>query len=179
MKKEKKWYYQPTNIVICLSFYMWCEQCLVIRMTLLICLSSFSIHMFIIVISAYLCVLLHTVSCYTHDPVHMSVLLFHTHVYYSNFCVFVSDPVYAFPSSSISVHICCHIHVYALCYVLYLYPCFCVFLLFPKMNRHLCHGVYWCHHIPTHILFLWFRLYFHFVICTSPTSKPNIKSTTT
>ena len=109
----------------------------------------------------------------------MSALLFYLHVYYSNSCVCVSEPVYAFPSSSIFIHIYRHFHVYCLCYVLCWHPCLCAFLLFPKLNRHLCHGVYWCNHTPTHILILWFRLYLHFVICTSTMSKSIIKFTTT
>jgi len=44
---------------------------------------------------------------------------------------------------------------------------FVYFLLFPKLNRHLCYGVYWYNHTPTRILILWLPLYFHFVICTS------------
>jgi len=127
--------------------YISLTRCVVIRMTLLICLPSSSIYIFIIL----------------------------------NSCVCVSEPVYASPSSSILVHIYRHFHVYCLCYVLYLFPCFCAFLLFPKLNRPLCQGVrvYWCNHTPTHILILWFRLYFHFVICAFTMSKSNIKLTTT
>ena len=72
--------------------YLW-HGALVIRMPLLICLSSFSICMFLNLIAAYV-------------------------------------TVYAFPSSSIFVHIYRHFHVYCLCYVLYLYPCFCVLFFF-------------------------------------------------
>jgi len=52
-----------------------------------------------------------------------------------------------------------------LCYI-YTYL-FVFFLLVPKLNRHLCYGVYWCNYTLTNILILWFLLYFHFVICTS------------
>ena len=58
-------------------------------------------------------------SCYTHNPAHMSVLLFYLHVYYSNSCVCGSKCAYAFPSSSIFVHIYRHFRMYCLCYVLY------------------------------------------------------------
>jgi len=37
---------------------------------------------------------------------------------------------------------------------------FVLFLLFPKHNRHLCYGVYWCNHTPSHILILRFLLFF-------------------
>jgi len=46
------------------------------------------------------------------------------------------------------------IHMYCLCYVLYLSLYFDYFLLFPNLNGHLCHGVYWCNHTPTYILTL-------------------------
>jgi len=114
-------------------------------------------------------------SWYTHDPAQMSTLLSYLHVYFSNSCVCVSEPVYAFPSASIFVHIYHHFHVCFLWRALYLYPCFCAFLLFLKLNRHLYYGVYSCNHTLTHILILWFRLYFNFVICTSIMSKSNIK----
>jgi len=76
------------------------------------------------------------------SSIYMFILL------HSCVCVSASEQVYASPSSSILVHIYRHCHVYCLCYVLYLFPCFCVFLLFPKLNRPLCHGVrvYWCNH---------------------------------
>jgi len=67
---------------------------LVIRMTILICMSSFSIYMSII----------------------------------PNTCVCVYKQSYAFPFSSVLVHIQSAFHMYCWCYVLYLYPCFlCVF----------------------------------------------------
>jgi len=52
-------------------------------------------------------------SCYTHDPAHMSILLFYRHVYNSNSCVCVSKHVYAFPSSAILLHIYRHLHMYS------------------------------------------------------------------
>ena len=60
------------------------------------------------------------------------------------------------------------IFIYNVCsmYYIYIYGFVC-FLLFPKLNTHLCYGVYWCNHIPTHILILWFLVYFHFSTCTS------------
>ena len=67
---------------------------LVIRMTLLICMSSFSICMSII----------------------------------PNTCACVYKQSYAFPSSSILVHILSRFHMYWWCYALYLHPCFlCAF----------------------------------------------------
>jgi len=60
--------------------------------------------------------------------------------------------VHAFPSSSILIHIYCHIHMSALCSVLYLQPSFCfLFFFFYKFSRHLCHGAYWCTHNPAHM----------------------------
>jgi len=158
-----------------LSFYLCCERCVVCAW---FCIHN---HLFVFFLLFLLIqyISLARCSCYAYDPAHMSALLFYLHDYYSNLCVFVIEPVYAFPSSSIFVHIFGHLHVYCLCYVLYLYPCFCVFLLFPTLNRHLWHGVFWCHHIPTHILFTWFHLYFHLLICTSTMSKSNIKFATT
>ena len=44
---------------------------------------------------------------------------------------------------------------------------FVYFLLFPKLDCHLCYGVYSCNFTPPHILILWFLVYFHFVICAS------------
>ena len=76
---------------------------LVINMKLLTCLSSFSICMSIILILAY---------------VYM----------YSNSCACVYKEKYAFPWSLILVRIHRHFHMYSLCDVLYLYPCFlCAF----------------------------------------------------
>jgi len=50
---------------------------------------------------------------------------FHLHLHLSNSCVCVSKHVYAFPSSSILIHIYYHIHKYVLCPVLYFSPSFC------------------------------------------------------
>jgi len=44
---------------------------------------------------------------------------------------------------------------------------FVSFLLSPKLNRHLCYGVYRCNHTHADILILCIILCFHFVICTS------------
>ena len=71
-------------------------------------------------------------SCYMYDPAHMSVLLFHLYIYYFNPCVCVSTHVCAPASSSIFVHIYSHCHMYCLCHVFYLYPCFCVPSSFPE-----------------------------------------------
>jgi len=93
------------------SFFFPCKfnKCLwnsvfFVRMTLLICLSSFSICMFIIL----------------------------------NFCVCVSKHAYAFPSSSICVHIYRQVHKYCLCYVLTYTRVFVYFLLVLNLKRHLC-----------------------------------------
>jgi len=53
----------------------------------------------------------------THNPAHMPILLFHQHLYYSDSYVCVSKNVYAFPSSSIFIHIYRHIHMHGLCSV--------------------------------------------------------------
>ena len=57
-------------------------------------------------------------SCYTHNPAHMSVLLFYLHVYYSYSCECVSKGAYTFPCCSIFVHIYHHFYMYCLRYVL-------------------------------------------------------------
>jgi hypothetical protein len=44
----------------------------------------------------------------------------------------VCKHVYAFPSSSMFVLMYRHFHMYCLCYVLYLYPCFCLLSCFPE-----------------------------------------------
>jgi len=62
----------------------------------------------------------------THKPANMPRLHFHLHLHFSTSCVCVCKNVYAVPSSSIFVHIYRHFHMYGLCYVLYLYPCFCL-----------------------------------------------------
>jgi len=146
-----------------MSFSLCCERCVV-------CV-RFCIHnhlsVFFLLSLRIQYVSLVQLSCYTHNPAHMSVLLFYLHVYYSDSCVCVSKGAYTFPCCSIFVHIYHHFYMYCLCYVVYLYPCFVWFLLFLKLNRHLCYGVYWCNHTPTHILILWFLLYFHLAICTS------------
>jgi len=62
----------------------------------------------------------------------------------------------------IAIFICIVCVMFYICTYVLVY-----FLLFPNLNRHLYHGVYWYNHTPTFILSLWFLLYFHFVICTS------------
>jgi len=101
-----------------------------------------------------------------YDPAHMSVLLFHLYIYYFNPCVCVSTHVCAPASSSIFVHIYSHICIVCVMLSTYSHVFVCL-LLSPKLNRHLCHGVYWCDHTSPHIITLWFLLYFHFVNCTS------------
>ena len=58
-------------------------------------------------------------SC-TYKHAHMPIFFFHMRLHFSNSCVRVSKHVYAFPSSSIFIHISRHIHLYGLCSVLYL-----------------------------------------------------------
>ena len=54
-------------------------------------------------------------------------------------------------------------NVCMVCVMIYTYThVFVYFLLFPKLNRHLCYGVYWCN-IPLLIS----QNFHHFVICTS------------
>jgi len=66
--------------------------------------------------------LCHSAYWCTHNPAHMSILLFHMHLHFSNSCVCVSPSqhAYAFPSSSTFIHIYRYIHVYVLCDDLYL-----------------------------------------------------------
>ena len=58
--------------------------------------------------------LCHSAFWCTHNPAHMSRLLFHLHLLFSslNSCVCVSKQVYAFPSSSIFIHTYRHIHMH-------------------------------------------------------------------
>ena len=62
-------------------------------------------------------------SC-THKSANMSKLPFHLHLHSSHSCVRVYTHVYVFPSSSISIHPCCHIHMYVWCSLLYWHPPF-------------------------------------------------------
>jgi len=120
------------HFVFCSIFMTPCD--LVIHMTLFICLSSFSICLSIILISAY---------------VHVN-----NHAYF---------PPLPHWFTFIAISIC------VVCVMSYTYTHVCLecFLLCAKLNIHLCYGVYWFNHTPTHILILWFLLYFHFFICTS------------
>jgi len=74
--------------------------------------------------------LCHGANWCTHNPAHLPVFLSNLHLHFSNSCVCVSKHVYAFPSSSILIHIYCHIHKYDLCPVLYLSPSFCFLSFF-------------------------------------------------
>jgi len=68
----------------------------------------------------------------THVRIFLRICLhsfLHLHLHFSNSFVCVSEHVYAFPLSSILIHIHDHIHMYVMCYVLYLYPLFVSFLL--------------------------------------------------
>jgi len=79
---------------------------------------------------------------------------------------------------SLLSHIRTHFLPYSsvcICILLYTIPIF--FLLFPKHNRHLCYGVYWCNHTLPNIPVLWFLLYFHFVFCISTIVRTGIKIT--
>ena len=73
----------------------------------------------------------------------MSVLLLYLHVYYSKFPAYVCQHVYTnlpplpYSHTFIAIFIC----LFVLCSILI--PMFFVyFLLFPKLNIHLCCGVY-------------------------------------
>jgi len=123
-----------------INTYLW-HGALVIHMTLLICLPSFYIYLFIILIPAYV-----YLNIYTHFPP-----IPYTYTFLAIFTCIVC----------VMLHTYNHVFVWI--------------LLFPKLDRHLCYSVYWCDHTPTHILILWLRQYFHFVICTSTMSKSNIK----
>jgi len=126
-----------------------------VRITLLICLDSFFKCLFISLTPAYIYLSLYTHSpsssinvhlypyvhvhalcnglyCYMLDPAHMSVLLFYLNIFYSNTCICVSKHIYAFPCSSIFVHMYRHFHMYCLFYVLHLYSCFCLHSSFSE-----------------------------------------------
>ena len=75
--------------------------------------------------------LCHGVYWCTYNPANMPKTFFYLHLHSSNSCVCVSKHVYAFPSSSILIHIYCHILKYDLCPVLYLSPSFCFSSSFP------------------------------------------------
>jgi len=112
-----------------LSFYLCCERCVVFTY---FCIRNHLFVLFLLFLRIRLMDLARC-SCYAHDPAHMSVLLFYLHVYYSNSCVCVSKHVYANPSSSISVRIYDHLHMYCSCYVLHLCQCFfCLLCSFPE-----------------------------------------------
>ena len=68
-------------------------------------------------------------SFYTHNPAHMSVLLFCLHVDYSNGCVCVLKHSYAFPSSSIFLHIIA-LFICTLCVMFYIYTHLVVYFFF-------------------------------------------------
>jgi len=120
--------------VFCVLFYIYRHLLLFIRMTLLICLSFFSICMSIILIPTYV-----YINNHTHFP---PLPYWHTHPSPFSYVLFVLCPIL--------------IHMF-----------FVWFLLCARLNRRLCYGVYWCNHTPTHILIIWFLLYFHFLIRTS------------
>jgi len=73
----------------------------------------------------YLC---HSAYWCTHNPAHMSILLFHLHLPFSNSCVCVSKLVNTIPSCSIFLRTYRHIRMYGLCSVAFFYPSF--FFLF-------------------------------------------------
>jgi len=121
--------------------YLW-HGAFVVRMSLLMCLSSFSICMFIILIPAYV---------YVNKHMHFPSLPY-SYTFIAIFmCIFFCMLSY----------ICTHLFVF--------------FLLFPKDDRHLCCGVYWCNHTPPHILKLRLLLYFHFVFCISTIDRTGTK----
>jgi len=103
--------------------------------------------------------------------IYLFIILIFAYVYLNMYTHF---PPFPYSYTFLTIFIC------IVCVMFYTYNhVFVWILLFPKLDRHLCYGVYWCDHTPTHILILWFRLYFHFVTCTSTMSKSNIKFTTT
>jgi len=85
-------------------------------------LVPFSASSFFYKFNKHLC---HSAYWCTHNPAHMSILLFHLHLPFSNSCVCVSKHVYAFPSSSTFIHTYRHICMYGLCSVVHFYPSFC------------------------------------------------------
>jgi len=99
--------------------------CIVISLTLLICLSSFSISLSSFSISVF--------SILIPADVYLKI---HTHFH----------PL-PYLYNCIAIFIC------VVCVMFYTYThVFVYFLLFPKLNRHLCYGVYWCNHTPAYIL---------------------------
>jgi len=123
------------SFLLYLSFYLCCERCVV---CVWFCIAPFYSPFLLFLQIQH--ITLARCSCYAHATAHMSVLLFYLHVdvYYSNSCLCVSKRVYAFPLSSIFVHIYRHIHIYIyiyicfMCSVLHLYPSFCFVFSFSE-----------------------------------------------
>jgi len=113
-----------------LSLYLFCERCVV---CVWFCIYNNLFVLFLLFLRIQY-ISLARCSCYMLDPSpsHISVLLFYLHVFYFNSCVCVCKHVYAFPSSSMFVLMYRHFHMYCLCYVLYLYPCFSLLSCFPE-----------------------------------------------
>jgi len=93
-----------------------CFVCCSIFLTTFLITCSFSFRF-----NRHLC---HGAYWCTHNPAHMSILLFHLHLPFSNSCLCVSKHVCAFTSSSIFIHTYLHVHMFTLRSVMYFYPSF-------------------------------------------------------
>jgi len=113
--------------VVCVCFFSTCLSACVASAALFVCvfvfLTTFLFSSLAKIISLVQC------SCYTHNPAHMSVLLFYLHVDYSNGCVCVPEHLYAFPSSWIFLHIIA-LFICTLCVMFYIYTHLVVYFFF-------------------------------------------------
>jgi len=135
-----------------LSFCLCCQRCVV-------CV-QFCIHNHLFVF----CLLFQWIQrylCHGALDVRITLLL---HLSPLSICIFINlIPAYVYLNMHTHfppVHIRTHLKPYSyvfLVFYFYIYThLFVFFHLFPKHHRHLCYGVYWCHHTPPHILILWF-----------------------
>ena len=102
---------------------------------------------------------IHVRLCLNSFSIYIFISLNHAHVYVHMYTHF---PPLPYSYTSIAIFIC------TVCVVFYTYThVFVYFLLFPKLNRHLCHGVYGCN-IPLLISYSSDSFCFlHSVICVS------------
>ena len=130
-------------------------------------LTTFSFSLFFFYkFSRHLC---HGAYLCTHNPTHMPKFLFHLHLHFSISCVCESKHVYAFPSSSIFIHIYRHIQMYVLCSVLYSHnPALMPILLFhlhlPFANSSFCVSKH-VYAFPSSSIFIHMYHHFHMYMC--------------
>jgi len=146
-----------------LFFYLCCERCVV---CVWFCIHNYLFVLFLLFVRIQY-IDLAWCSWYMLDPAHMlssfriytTLILIPAYVYPN---IHTHFPPLPYSYTFIAIFIC----IVSVMFCIYTYV-FVYFLLFPNLNRHLRHGVYWYNHTPTYILTLWFLLYFHFVILTS------------